>query len=54
MKNNCTSLYVLSAIACQLAECLDIQSTEILAADLSVLSEMLESLLARRSIDIDA
>ncbi len=54
MKNNCTNLYFLSTIACQLAECLDAQDLEVLSADLSALGEMIESLLAHQSVCIDA
>lgn len=49
MNNNCTNLYLLSTIACQLAECLDENELEILASDLTALGYMIESLLARRS-----
>lgn len=49
MKSNCQSLYILSTIACQLAECLNEEELEILSADLNTLGEMLESLLARKS-----
>ena len=48
MKNNCTNLYILSTIACQLAECLDENELEMLAADLSALGDMIESILAHR------
>lgn len=50
MKNNCTNLYFLSTIACQLAECLDEQELETLSADLSTLGDMIESLLAHQSV----
>lgn len=49
MTNNCLDLYLLSAIACGLSECLDENELEILAADLSALGDLLESILARRS-----
>lgn len=49
MQNNCTHLYFLSTVACQLAECLDENALEILAADLNALGDMLESLLAHSS-----
>ncbi len=48
MKNNCTNLYLLSTIACQLAECLDEEELEILSADLNALGYMIESLLAHQ------
>ena len=47
--NNCTNLYVLSTIACKLAECLNSDELNILSADLQTLGEMLESILARQS-----
>lgn len=46
---NCQHLYLLSTIACQLTECLDENELSALSADLQVLGEMLESLLARFS-----
>lgn len=49
MKNNCTNLYFLSTIACQLAECLDEKELEVLSADLLALADMLASLLAHQS-----
>lgn len=49
MKNNCTNLYLLSTIACQLAECLDKDELEMLSADLNVLGEMIHSLLAHQN-----
>lgn len=45
--NNCSHLYLLSALACQLSECLDEAELEVLAADLVALGDMLESILAR-------
>ena len=50
MKNNCTNLYFLSTIACQLAECLDEKELEILSADLTALGYMIESLLAHKNV----
>ena len=47
--NNCTNLYLLSTIACKLAECLNENELNILSADLQTLGEMLESILARQS-----
>lgn len=49
MKNNCTNLYLLSTIACQLAKCLSESELEILSADLMALADMIESLLAHQS-----
>ena len=49
MKTNCQNLYILSAIACQLAECLDREELEMLSADLTTLGYMIESLLAHQS-----
>lgn len=46
--NNCTNLYVLSVIACQLSECLNTDELNILAADLQVLGDMLSAISARR------
>lgn len=47
--NGCQNLYFLSAIACQLSECLDEKELTILSADLNVLGDMLDSILARDS-----
>ena len=49
MKTNCQNLYILSTIACQLAECLDREELEMLSADLTTLGYMIESLLAHQS-----
>lgn len=46
---NCSNLYFLSALACQIADCLDENELEILAADLNVLSDMLTAIQARQS-----
>ena len=48
--NNCSSLYVLSTIACQLSECLTKDELELLAANLRVLSEMIEVISVRQTI----
>ena len=53
MKSNCTNLYFLSTIACQLAECLNEEELEMLSADLTTLGYMIESLLAHKSICTD-
>lgn len=47
--NNCTNLYLLSTIACKLAECLNTDELNILSADLQVLGDMLSSISARQS-----
>ena len=47
---NCSNLYFLSVLACQIFDCLSDDETAILAADLVVLSDMLENLAARNSI----
>lgn len=46
--NNCQNLFLLSTVACQLAECLDDNELSILSADLNVLSDMLAAILARK------
>ena len=53
MTNNCSNLYLLSTIACQMAECLDEKELESLAADLTTLGYMIESLLAHRNCSRD-
>lgn len=40
--NNCSNLYFLSTIACQLSECLTEDELELLASNLKVVGEMLE------------
>lgn len=42
--SNCTNLYFLSTIACQLSECMDNEEIEKLASDLVVLGYMLENI----------
>lgn len=46
--NNCNHLYLLSTIACRLADCLSKEELSIVAADLVVLSDMLGNILARQ------
>lgn len=46
---NCSNLYILSTLACQLFECLNEDELHILSTDLSTLGDMLESLLARKN-----
>lgn len=48
MKNHCQNLYLLSTIACQLAECLNEKELEMLSADLIALGYMMESLQAHQ------
>ena len=44
---NCTNLFFLSTLACQLADCLSEKEASNLAADLVVLSDMLTNLQTR-------
>ena len=44
---NCCNLYLLSTIACQLAECMTPEELASLSTDLVVLGDMLASLLAK-------
>ena len=46
MKNNCSNLYLLSTISCQLAEYLTKEELAILASNLKALGEMLEVILS--------
>lgn len=46
--NNCTDLYLLSTIACELSNCLSEDELAVLASSLVVLGEMLESVLVRK------
>lgn len=41
---NCTNLYFLSTVACQLSECMDREEIERLAANLLTLGYMLENI----------
>lgn len=47
MNNCCSNLFLLSAIACNLSECLDKDDLAILSDDLMTLADMLTSILAR-------
>ena len=47
MNNCCSNLYILSTVACQLAECLTKEEAAQLSADLVVLSDMLANILVR-------
>ena len=46
---NCSNLFTLSAIACQLAECLSEKELNILSADLTTLADMLQSIIVRQT-----
>ncbi len=48
--NNCSDLYFLSTLACQLSEHLTKDELELLAANLKVLGEMLEVISVRQAI----
>ncbi|MCI8363408.1 MAG: hypothetical protein HFG34_00415 [Eubacterium sp.] len=49
MKSNCSNLYILSTLACQMSECLNEKELRRLAADLTALGYMIESLLAHQT-----
>lgn len=46
---NCSDLYYLSTIACQLADCLSQDELSILATQLTALGDMLEVIIARQA-----
>lgn len=48
MKRNCSNLYILSTLACQVSECLSEKELRRLSADLTTLGYMIESLLAHQ------
>lgn len=48
--SNCSNLYFLSTIACQLSDCLSEDELAILAADLVVLSDMLANIAAHKVV----
>lgn len=48
--NSCSNLFYLSAIACQLSECMSEKELATLAADLVVLSDMLANILAHQEL----
>lgn len=49
--NNCTDLYLLSTIACQLAECIpDNEELSLLATSLTAFGDMLAVIVARRDV----
>lgn len=47
---NCSNLYLLSSLACQIAGCLSDDELTILAADLVVLSDMLANIAAKNAV----
>jgi hypothetical protein len=47
---NCSNLYFLSTLACQLAGCMSDDEIAILAADLVVLSDMLANIAAKNAV----
>lgn len=47
---NCANLFIISALACQLADCLTDDELSMLSADLTTLADMLESLAVRKDI----
>ena len=47
---NCQNLYVLSTIACRLAECMTEEELASLSADLVVLGDMLANLIAKDAL----
>lgn len=49
MDNGCSDLYLLSALACRLAECLDENELSMLSANLSALGDMLEVIIAKQA-----
>lgn len=48
--NACQNLIMLSGVACRLFECLGEEEFEALAADLSTLGDMMESILAHQAL----
>lgn len=50
MNSCCSNLFYLSALACKIAECLSDDELSVLAADLTVLADMLTSVSARQSV----
>lgn len=48
--NNCSNLYLLSTIACQLEQCLTEEELAILSADLVVLGDMIANNIARKAV----
>ena len=50
MNSHCANLFYLSALACKISECLTDDELSVLAADLTVLADMLSSVSARQSV----
>lgn len=48
--NSCSNLFYLSTIACKLSECLSEKELAALSADLVVLSDMLENIIAHQDL----
>lgn len=48
--SNCKNLYLLSAISCQLSECLSEAELTNLSVDLVLLGDMLANIIARQTI----
>lgn len=51
--NNCSHLYLLSALACQLSETMTDDDIAVLSSNLVILSDMLAGILTRKSLDRD-
>lgn len=47
---NCSNLYILSTIACNLAECLTEDELPLLATDLTALGDMLQTIIIRKTL----
>ena len=47
--NNCSNLYILSTIACQLANCMSEEELIAFSADLVVLGDMLANIVAQNN-----
>lgn len=48
--NNCSNLFFLSTVACQLSQCLTREELSVLSSDLVVLSDMLANIIAREDL----
>lgn len=49
MNNGSVNLFILSAIACKLSECLNENELNVLSANLSALGDMLEVIIAQQT-----
>ncbi|MCI8717950.1 MAG: hypothetical protein K1W19_05360 [Lachnospiraceae bacterium] len=49
MINNCSNLYLLSAAACKLGECLEKEELERLSSDLRTLGYLIENMIVHKS-----